>query len=76
MGFVTGAWGAHKGWLKPSPESPDPVLGYRRIPPRYAGVEDRLGRIMDEIAYIMESIAGVIFLTVGVRLYLLSRRTR
>ena len=31
---------------------------------------------MDEIAYIMESIAGVIFLTVGVRLFLLSRRTR
>jgi len=30
---------------------------------------------MDQIAYIMESIAGVIFLAVGVRLYLLSRRT-
>ncbi len=31
---------------------------------------------MEEIAYIMESIAGVIYLMVGVRLYLLSRQTR
>ena len=30
---------------------------------------------MDDIAYIMESVAGIIFLAVGVRLYLLSRRT-
>jgi hypothetical protein len=43
--------------------------------PRVKRGEGRLERIMDESAYIMEAIAGVVFLVVGVRLYLLSRQT-